>query len=395
MIGPKSRSVKGVQANKRMEITSSTSAELPEISVVIPCLNEAETLATCIEKVKIAFASNAIRYEVIVADNGSTDQSPEIAQQMGAHLIHVQAKGYGNALMGGISQAKAHFIIMGDADDSYDFTALMPFLDKLREGYDLVMGNRFLGGIEAGAMPFLHRYLGNPVLSGIGRLFFRTPIGDFHCGLRGFTKAAYDRMDLQTTGMEFASEMVVKASLLKLHITEVPTTLSPDGRSRPPHLRTWRDGWRHLRFMLLYSPRWLFLYPGFMLIALGFLGMVWLWSGPRQLYGVKFDINTFLYAAMIVILGFQAVSFAVFSKVFAVSEGLMLKDERLTRVFRYVTLEMGLIVGVALIVIGLGGSIYTVRIWEQSSFGPLEPAKTLRMVIPAVLMMVLGFQVIL
>jgi glycosyltransferase involved in cell wall biosynthesis len=392
---PKSASVGGMQANKMMESASSISDALPEISVVIPCLNEAETLATCIEKVKIAFSSNAIRYEVIVADNGSTDQSQEIAQQLGARLIHVPEKGYGNALMGGISQAKANFIIMGDADDSYDFTALMPFLEKLREGYDLVMGNRFLGGIKAGAMPFLHRYLGNPMLSGIGRLFFRTPIRDFHCGLRGFTKTAYDRMDLQTTGMEFASEMVVKASLLGMRITEVPTTLSPDGRSRPPHLRTWRDGWRHLRFMLLYSPRWLFLYPGFMLIALGFLGMLWLWSGPRQIYGVKLDIHTFLYAAMTVIIGFQAVSFAVFSKVFAISEGLMSEDERLTRVFRYVTLEVGLIVGGVFIVMGLWGSIYALRIWEQSSFGPLEPAKTLRMVIPAVIMMVLGFQVIL
>ena len=395
MIGPKSASVEGMQANKGEESAPSIYAELPEISVVIPCLNEAETLATCIEKIKTSFDGNAIRYEVIVADNGSTDLSPEIALERGARLIHVQAKGYGNALMGGISQAKAHFIIMGDADDSYDFTALMPFLEKLREGYDLVMGNRFLGGIQAGAMPFLHRYLGNPVLSGIGRLFFRTPIGDFHCGLRGFTRAAYNRMDLQTTGMEFASEMVVKASLLGLRITEVPTTLSPDGRSRPPHLRTWRDGWRHLRFMLLYSPRWLFLYPGFMLIALGLLGMLWLWSGPRQLFGVKFDIHTFLYAAMTVIIGFQAISFAVFSKVFAISQGLMSEDARLTRVFRYINLEVGLIAGVALIILGLGGSIYAVRIWERASFGPLEPAKTLRMVIPAVLMMVLGFQVIL
>jgi glycosyltransferase involved in cell wall biosynthesis len=395
MTGPTTASGEDVQAQEELENTSSLSDALPEISVVIPCLNEAETLATCIEKVKVAFGNNPVRYEVIVADNGSTDQSPEIARRAGARLVHVLAKGYGNALMGGISQAKAQFIIMGDADDSYDFTALMPFLEKLREGYDLVMGNRFLGGIKAGAMPFLHKYLGNPVLSGIGRLFFRTPIGDFHCGLRGFTKAAYDRMDLQTTGMEFASEMVVKASLLGLRITEVPTTLSPDGRSRPPHLRTWRDGWRHLRFMLLYSPRWLFLYPGVALIALGFLGMLWLWSGPRELYGVKFDIHTFLYAAMTVIIGFQAVSFAVFSKVFAISQGLLSEDARLTRVFRYITLEVGLSVGAALIIMGLGGSLYAVHIWEQSSFGPLEPTKTLRMVIPAVLMMVLGFQVIL
>jgi glycosyltransferase involved in cell wall biosynthesis len=382
-------------AKKMMEVESFTPDALPEVSVVIPCLNEAETLATCIEKVKRTFSRHAIHGEVIVADNGSTDQSQEIAQQMGAHLIQVQAKGYGNALMGGISQAKANFIIIGDADDSYDFTDLMPFLEKLREGYDLVMGNRYKGEIKRGAMPFLHRYLGNPVLSGIGRLFFRSPIRDFHCGLRGFTKAAYDRLDLQTTGMEFASEMVVKASLLRFRVTEVPTTLSPNGRSRPPHLRTWRDGWRHLRFMLLYSPRWLFLYPGFILITLGLLGILWLWSGTRYVYGVNFDIHTFLYAAMAVIIGFQAVSFSVFSKVFAISAGLLPEDHRLNRLFRYVTLEVGLIIGVTFIVIGLVGSIYAVRVWEQASFGALDPAKTLRMVIPAVLMLVLGCQIIL
>jgi glycosyltransferase involved in cell wall biosynthesis len=367
----------------------------PEVSVVIPCLNEAGTLGTCVEKAMRAFRNHNIRGEVIIADNGSTDGSQEIALQMGARLVHVEAKGYGSALMGGISQVKANFIIMGDGDDSYDFTALMPFLEKLRAGYDLVMGNRFLGGIKSGAMPFLHRYLGNPVLSGIGRLFFHVPVGDFHCGMRGFTKHAYERLDLQTTGMEFASEMVVKASLLGLHITEVPITLYPDRRNRPPHLRTWRDGWRHLRFMLLYSPRWLFLYPGFLLIALGFLGMLWLWSGTRQIYGISFDITTFLYAAMAVLIGFQCVSFAVFSKVFAISEGLLPEDERWSKWFRLITLEVGLILGAVLFVIGLGASVYAVHSWEQASFGPLQPAKTLRTVIPGVIMIVLGCQVIL
>jgi hypothetical protein len=252
-----------------------------------------------------------------------------------------------------------------------------------------------LGGIKAGAMPFLHRYLGNPVLSGIGRLFFHSPVGDFHCGMRGFTKSAYERMDLQTTGMEFASEMVVKASLLGLRIAEVPTTLSPDGRSRPPHLRTWRDGWRHLRFMLLYSPRWLFLYPGIALIALGLLGMLWLWPGPRTVYGISFDIHTFLYAAMAVLIGFQSVSFAVFSKVFAISEGLLPEDERLSKLFRFITLEVGLISGTILLVNGLIASVYAIHSWEQASFGPLQPAKTLRTIIPAVLMNVLGCQIIL
>ncbi len=395
MVSQNYKSAADAEAQRRSEAESYTPDAAPEVSVVIPCLNEADTLATCIEKAMRAFRNHNIRGEIIIADNGSTDGSQEIALQMGARLVHVQAKGYGNALMGGISQVKANFIIMGDGDDSYDFTALMPFLEKLRAGYDLVMGNRFLGGIKSGAMPFLHRYLGNPVLSGIGRLFFHAPVGDFHCGMRGFTKYTYERLDLQTTGMEFASEMVVKASILGLRIAEVPTTLSPDGRSRPPHLRTWRDGWRHLRFMLLYSPRWLFLYPGFLLIALGFLGMLCLWPGPRQLYGVVFDIHTYLYAAMAILIGFQAVSFAVFSKVFAISEGLQPEDERLTRLFRYVTLEVGLISGLVLILMGVGGSIFAVQVWEQASFGPLQPTKTFRIIIPAVLMIVLGCQVIL
>jgi glycosyltransferase involved in cell wall biosynthesis len=382
-------------APKNSKFESNNIDAVPEVSVVIPCLNEEETLATCIEKAKRAFYSLNICGEVVVADNGSTDGSQEIALQMGARLVNVQEKGYGNALMGGISQAKANFIIMGDGDNSYDFTALSPYIEKLREGYDLVMGNRFLGGIKPGAMPFLHRYLGNPVLSGIGRLFFHSPIGDFHCGLRGFTKVAYQQMDLQTTGMEFASEMVVKASLLGLRIAEVPTTLSPDGRSRPPHLRTWRDGWRHLRFLLLYSPRWLFLYPGLFLIVLGLIGMLWLFPGMRQLYGINLDIHTFLYAAIAVLIGFQSVSFAVFSKIFAISEGLLPQDERLTKSLRFFPLEVGLILGTALIVMGLGVSIYAIYSWEKTSFGPLDPAKTLRAVIPAVLMLLLGCQIIL
>jgi glycosyltransferase involved in cell wall biosynthesis len=247
-----------------------------ELSVVMPCLNEAETLAACIKKIQASLSQNHIKGEIIVADNGSTDGSQEIATKMGVRVIHVDEKGYGNALMGGIAAARGKFIIMGDADDSYDFTALMPFLDKLREGYDLVMGNRFKGGVQPGAMPFLHQYLGNPVLTFIGRLFFRSPCGDFHCGLRGFTREAILKMDLRTVGMEFASEMVVKATLHKMRIAEVPTTLSPDGRSRPPHLRSWRDGWRHLCFLLLYSPRWLFLYPGALLMLIGFATGLWL-----------------------------------------------------------------------------------------------------------------------
>lgn len=369
--------------------------DTPEVSVVMPCLNEAETLAACINKAQGAFREHAIQGEIIVADNGSSDGSREIAGRLGARLVHVLAKGYGNALMGGISQARGRFVLMGDADGSYDFSLILPFVEKLRAGYDLVMGNRFQGGIETGAMPFLHRYLGNPLLSGLGRLFFRSPVKDFHCGLRGFTRAAYEKLDLQTTGMEFASEMVVKSSLLGLRIAEVPTTLSPDGRTRPPHLRTWRDGWRHLRFMLLYSPRWLFLYPGLALIILGLLGMAWLYPGPRQLYGVTLDIHTFLYAALSVLIGSQTVCFAVFAKVFASSEGLLPADPRLDKLFRYVTLEVGLVAGAVLALLGLGASIYAVWVWEQSSFGNLQPSQTLRTVIPAVLMLALGCQIIL
>jgi len=284
---------------------------------------------------------------------------------------------------------------MGDADDSYDFTNLMPFLVRLREGFELVMGNRFQGGIKPGAMPSLHRYLGNPVLTGIGRLFFGCPVGDFHCGLRGFSKAAINRLDLKTTGMEFASEMVVKATLHGLRITEVPTTLSPDGRSRPPHLRSWRDGWRHLRFMLVYSPRWLFLYPGLLLMLAGLGAGLWLLPGPQRVGTVTFDVHTLLYSMLAVLIGFQAVLFSVFTKIFAISEGLMPEDQRLNRLFKVVTLEVGLIVGGVLILGGLAGTISAVGLWREKSFGDLNPAQTLRTILPAVLALALGFQIVL
>src|SRR6185503_16780874 len=280
-----------------------------ELSVLMPCLNEAETLATCIKKAQKALDDLQVNGEVVIADNGSTDGSPEIAASLGARVIHVAQKGYGSALLGGIKAARGKYIIMGDADDSYDFTNLGPFLEKLRAGYDLVMGNRFKGGIAPNAMPPLHKYLGNPVLTGIGRLFFRSPCGDFHCGLRGFSKAAIQRLDLRTTGMEFASETVVKASLHRLRITEVPTTLSVDGRNRRPHLHTWRDGWRHLRFLLLYSPRWLFLYPGASLFLSGVAGMMWLLPAPRHVGMVGLDIHTLFYASLAVVVGFQLMMF--------------------------------------------------------------------------------------
>src|SRR4026208_1307831 len=307
-----------------------------ELSILMPCLNEAETLATCIKKAQKALDDLNVHGEVVIADNGSTDGSPEIAAVLGARVIHVAEKGYGSALLGGIEAARGKYFIMGDADDSYDFTNLGPFLEKLRDGYDLVMGNRFKGGIAPPAMPPLHKYLGNPVLTGIGRLFFRSPCGDFHCGLRGFSKAAIQRLDLRTTGMEFARETVVKASLHGLRITEVPTTLSVDGRQRPPHLRSWRDGWRHLRFLLLYSPRWLFLYPGLLLMLLGAAVSGWLLVGPRVIDGITLDVHTFLYAAMAVIIGYQTVIFAIFTKVFAITEGLLPENPRLTMLFRHI-----------------------------------------------------------
>ena len=366
-----------------------------EVSVVIPCLNESETLAVCIRKVLGCLSENGISGEVIAADNGSTDGSQAIAEAEGARVVPVEAKGYGNALMGGIEAARGRYVIMGDADDSYDFSALGPFIEKLRKGNDLVMGNRFLGGIAPGAMPALHRYLGNPVLSGLGRLFFRCPVGDFHCGLRGFSREAFGRMKLQTTGMEFASEMVVKATLLGLRIAEVPTTLSPDGRSRPPHLRSWRDGWRHLRFMLLFSPGWLFLYPGLLLMIVGLGVGGWLLPEARQLGGATLDVNTLAYSALAVLLGFQSVLFAVFTRTFVSTQGLGPESRTLNKLYRYVTLETGLIVGGVLIVLGFTGSVAATFGWSEVDFGELNPSEVLRQVIPSVLAIALGFQIVL
>jgi glycosyltransferase involved in cell wall biosynthesis len=366
-----------------------------EVSVVMPCLNEAESLGICIQKARDALQALRISGEVIVADNGSSDGSQAIARGLGARVIDVPAKGYGSALLGGITAACGRFVIMGDADDSYDFSAIGPFVEKLREGNDLVMGNRFAGGIRPGAMPALHRYLGNPVLSRIGRVFFKSPVGDFHCGLRGFRKAAIERLDLRTTGMEFASEMIVKSTLMDLRITEVPTTLSPARRTRQPHLRTWRDGWRHLRFLLVYSPRWLFLYPGAFLMLAGLLVGGWLIPGPRRIGTVGFDVHTLLYAAGAIIIGFQSVVFAFFTKIFAISEGLLPEDPRLTKAFKYITLETGLAAGSLLVVAGIAGSLYAFLHWSLGSFGPLDATRTLRIVIPSLTALMLGSEVIL
>lgn len=368
---------------------------LIELSVVLPCLNEAETLETCILKAQQTMRDAGIGGEVIVADNGSLDRSIEIGKRLGARVVQVVAKGYGSALMGGIAVAAGKYIVMGDADASYDFGHIPRFLDQLRNGADLVMGNRFRGGIGRNAMPALHQYLGNPALTWIGRLFFQSrTVGDFYCGLRGFRKDAYERMELRTTGMEFATEMVVKATLLNLRITEVPTTLSPDGRSRPPHLRTWRDGWRTLRFFLLYSPRWLFLYPGISLVVMGSLLGLWLLPASRTVGTVTFDVHTLLYAAAFVLLGFQSICFAVFTKLFAVSEKLHPPDPLLDRFFRYITLEVGLAAGAVLTLGGLGASLIAVAGWGMRHFGPLDYSHTMRIVILAVLLLTLGAQTV-
>lgn len=381
--------------NSNQSSSPGSSGNSLELSVVMPCLNEAETLETCIIKAQRALNELNVRGEVIVADNGSTDGSQDIARRANARLVSVEGKGYGSALMGGINVARGKFIVMGDADDSYDFSNLEPFLEKLRAGFDLVMGNRFKGGIAPGAMPWLHRYLGNPVLSAIGRLFFHSPAGDFHCGLRGFRRTAVMEMDLRTTGMEFASEMVVKATLKKMRIAEVPTTLRPDGRNRPPHLRSWRDGWRHLRFLLLFSPRWLFLYPGLLLMMAGTIAGAWLLRGPIFIANVGFDVQTLLYAAMAIVIGFQAIVFALFTKVFGISEGLLPEDPRLNGLFRIVTLERGIVVGLLLLLAGLAGSIYAVSFWDERSFGPLDPSKTLRIIIPSITSLILGCEIVL
>ena len=366
-----------------------------ELTILMPCLNEADTLETCIRKAQGFLALHNVKGEILIGDNGSTDGSQAIARRCGARVVEVPVRGYGAALYHATLAARGKYVIMGDSDDSYDFTALEPFLDKLREGYDLVMGNRFQGSIQPGAMPWKNRWLGNPILTSIGRLFFRCPVGDFHCGLRGYSLEAFAGMNLCTTGMEFASEMVIKATLLKMKIAEVPTTLSPDGRSRPPHLRPWRDGWRHLRFLLLFSPRWLFLYPGLALIVLGLLAGGWLAFGPRQFGGVVFDVHTLLYAAVAVLLGFQAVSFSLLSKYFAVAHGLHPPDPFLKRLFTYLTLEAGLVVGAGLFAAGLAGSLAAVWSWQQQSFGNLDAPRTLRLVIPSALALATGGQIML
>jgi hypothetical protein len=363
-----------------------------EVSILMPCLDEAETIARCIGKARAAATMGRFTSEILVADNGSTDGSQQIARDLGARVVDVATRGYGAALMGGIAAARGRYVIMADADDSYDLSRIAPFVEALRAGNDLVMGNRFLGGIDPGAMPPLHRYLGNPVLTKIGRIFFRSPCGDFHCGLRGFRREAFLALDLRSTGMEFATEMVVKATMQGLRIAEVPTTLQAAGRSRPPHLRSWRDGWRHLRFLLMYSPRYLFLLPGFLLVTVGtFLGVLLL-PGPRRIGSVSLDVNTLLFASAAVVVGVQLMLFWLFARVFSTTEGLLPADDTLERLFKHITLESGLIVSGVALLAGLVLALASVGEWQAVAFGHLDPEHTLRRVIPAVLLLILGVQ---
>jgi hypothetical protein len=343
-----------------------------EVSVVIPCLNEANSLELCIRKALDAFAKSGIHGEVVVADNGSTDGSIEIAEKAGARVVRVRKGGYGSALQGGIARSKGKFIVMGDADDSYDFSAVPEFVKKWHEGYDVVMGNRFQGEIKPGAMPWSHKYIGNPGLSTLLNILFRSGAGDSHCGMRGFTRAAFDQMDLRTTGMEFASEFIIKASQLGVKIGEIPVVLSKDKRGRPPHLRSFHDGWRHLRFMLLYAPNWLFLLPGATLFAVGLFLVFWLLPGPRQVTPhVVIDLHTMIFGVFFVLMGAQIISIGFFAKVFSYAERFDRRSVSLRRVLNRVKLEDGLLIGAISFLAGLVGCVSVVWEWAASGFGPL------------------------
>jgi glycosyltransferase involved in cell wall biosynthesis len=379
------------------QIASAEASSL-ELSVVMPCLNEGDTIAVCIEKAQRALLENNISGEIVVADNGSTDGSQDIALRMGARVVRVDGKGYGNALMGGIAAARGKYVIMGDADDSYDFLEIPRFVEKLREGYDLVQGCRLPrggGNIMPGAMPFLHRWWGNPMFSFMARWWFRAPIHDVYCGLRGFSRPFYDRLDQRCTGMEFATEMIIKSSLYGAKIVEVPISLHPDGRkSHAPHLKTFRDGWRTLRFFLMYSPRWLYLIPGILLIVSGLIGYGLAMPGVTA-RGVTFDAHTLLFASLAILCGYQSIAFALFTKTFAISEGLMPEDARLNRFFDIVNLERGLLVGTGMLLIGLALLLMAIDQWRAADFGRLDYSHTMRWVIPGATLTALGFQTLL
>lgn len=373
------------------------SQEPIHLTVVMPCLNEAETLSLCIRKAFQGMRDAGISGEVVVADNGSSDGSQSLAEREGARLVHVEEKGYGNALRGGITAALGKWIIMGDADDSYDFSAIRPFVEKLEEGWEVVMGCRLPAGggkVLPGAMPWKHRWIGNPALTFIGRLLFRCPAHDFHCGLRAFTKDAFESIDLRTTGMELASEMVIKSTIRGLRITEVPITLYPDGRSRAPHLRSWRDGWRHLRFMLLFSPRWLFLIPGISMTSLGVVGFIPLSMGSLAFGKITLDVGTLVGCSLLLLVGFQLICFAVFTRVFVVAEGLLPPNRKLEQALDSIAIEWGLLAGILLS--SVGAVIFSIALWDwyQAGFGSLSLAANLRRVIPASTLVMLGIQIL-
>ena len=363
---------------------------MKDITILMPCLNEAETLHICITKALNWVKSRNLNAEILISDNGSTDGSQEIAKSLGARVVDAPLKGYGAALQFGIENAESEYIVMGDSDDSYDFSRLDMFYDKLHEGYDLVMGNRFAGGIDKGAMPWKNRYIGNPILSTIGKLLFKCESNDFHCGLRGFTKTAYRKMDLRTTGMEFASEMVIKANLLKLKIIEVPTTLSADGRSRPPHLRPWRDGWRHLRFMMLFSPQWLFIIPGLVLMGLSLLVYLTIYSSEITIGSITFGSNTLIYASLGVALGLLSIFFGLFTGIFGAREGLLPATHLSKFIARNSVLEYGCITAIILVLLGFYFGIDTVAIWAKHDFGSLDYVNVLKKVSLACMLILNG-----
>lgn len=365
-----------------------------ELTILMPCLNEAETLRTCIEKASRFLSVHGVSGEILIADNGSTDGSQQIAEECGARLVNIPVRGYGAALIGGCEAANGKYVIMGDADDSYDFSALMPFLERLRQGDALVMGNRFKGGIKKGAMPPLHRYLGNPVLSFIGRLFYPSSIGDFHCGLRGYNTEAMRDLHLNTTGMEYASEMVVKATLHGLAISEVPIILYPDGRSRPPHLRSWRDGWRHLKFLLMYSPNWLFFVPGGVCFILGLAFTLLLLPGPLVIGSVSFDVNTMVYMIVLMLAGYNIMTFGVIEKTYAIQTGFIPIDKH-ALFYNKINAENGTRAGAVMALLGIVTAIGAVIYWGSTSFGELNTRETLRMTLPSLALIVMGVQTIL
>ena len=380
--------------NTSLASVSTVAEDSLELTILMPCLNEAETLGACIDEAQRFLSRSGVRGEVMVADNGSTDGSQDIARRKGAVVVPVAEKGYGAALIGGIKAARGRFVVMGDSDSSYDFANLDKFIEKLRDGYDLVMGNRFRGGIAPGAMPPLHKYLGNPVLSGIGRRFFTANIRDFHCGLRGFRKDSMVRLNLRTTGMEFASEMVVKATLAQMRVTEVPTTLAKDGRSRPPHLRSWRDGWRHLRFLLMYAPRWLFLYPGLVMVAFGLFAEALVLPGPLHVGSVVFDVHTLLVGMASVLVGSEILIFFLLAKQYGINAGLLPEGDNYRRYRRLFTLERAVLLGAAMTVLGVLGVVVAVWLWAANAFGNLDYSHIMRLLIPSVTLLALGIQVI-